>query len=163
MKRWFRPMSWVCLGGLLALFGLPQCACAQEGQGKYVTEAAVRLIKLVGSANKEGYALQDDKFSIGGGWLNQGKEKWVALYKVELEQGKKYRFIAVGDEDAKDVDLEVKDADGKVVARDVKTDPEAVVDFAPTASGTFAVQIRLYDSVRNLPCVCLAVVMTKKD
>lgn len=135
---------------------------AQEGQGKYITDASIRLTRLVAAANKDGYTLQDNSFSIGGGWLKQSKEKWIPLYSLKLEEGKKYRFIAAGDEDAKDVDLEIVDADGKRVALDDKTDPEAVVDFVPKASGTYQVRIRLYESMNNVPCVCLSVVLNRK-
>lgn len=135
---------------------------AQEGQGKYITDASIRLTRLVAAANKDGYTLQDNSFSIGGGWLKQSKERWIPLYSLKLEEGKKYRFIAAGDEDAKDVDLEIVDADGKRVALDDKTDPEAVVDFVPKASGTYQVRIRLYESMNNVPCVCLSVVLNRK-
>ena len=46
---------------------------AQQGQGQYVTEAAARLSKLIAAANKDGYILQDNNFSIGGGWLKQSQ------------------------------------------------------------------------------------------
>ena len=161
MKQWFRSTPVSCLASILAFLVLPLAASAQEGQGKYVAEAAIRLTKLVGTANQQGYGLQDSTFSVGGAWLKHSKETWVPLYTVKLEEGKKYRFIAAGDGDAKDVDLEVQDSDGKVVARDVKTDPEAVVDFTPAASGRYTVRIRLFDSVNQVPCMCLAVVMTK--
>lgn len=150
----------VCLASLWTLLGV-QHASAQEGQGKYVTEATVRLIKLIDASNKGGFTLQDNSFSIGGGWLKQSTETWVPLYTVQLTGGKKYRFLASGDADAKDVDLEVQDANGKVVAKDVKTDPDAVVEFTPQNTGRYLVRIRLYASDNNLPCVCLAVVMMK--
>jgi hypothetical protein len=76
-----------------------------------------------------------------------------------LTGGKKYRFIAAGDADARDVDLEVQDANGKVVAKDVRTDPEAIVEFTPQNTGRYLVRIRLYASDNHLPCFCLGVVM----
>jgi len=146
----------------LAVFASASRGSAQEGQGKYITEASVRLTRLISTANKDGYQLQENSFSIGGGWLKQSKETWVPIYKVSLEEGKQYRFLAARDEDAKDVDLEILDADGKRVAMDEKTDPEAVVDFVPNASGTYQVRIRLYDSMNNVPCACLSIVLNKK-
>ena len=80
---------------------------------------------------------------------------------VELTAGTKYRFLAAGDNNAKDVDLEVQDATGKVVVFDERTNPEAVVDFTPTVSGRYLVRIRLYDSQDRTSCVCLGVVMSK--
>jgi hypothetical protein len=135
-------------------------ASAQEGQGKYVTEAAARLVKLIDKANGEGYKLHDNVFSIGGGWLKQGNNNWVALFTVELQAGKTYRFLGAGDADAKDVDLELQ-LNGKVVASDTGTDPTAVVNYTPAAAGRYLVRLRLYDSDQNLPCVCLGIVMAK--
>src|ERR1700686_3957271 len=78
-------------------------------QGIFVSQASARLSKLVDKGNEDGYSLQNDSFSIGGGWLKQSQTKWVGLYTVQLTEGKKYRFLASGDNDAKDVDLRLKD------------------------------------------------------
>jgi hypothetical protein len=151
-----------CLASLLTLAGGQSRARAQEGQGKYITESTVRLIKLVDAGNKDGYSLQNDSFSIGGGWLKKSQSTWIPLYTIELKEGKKYRFLAAGDADAKDVDIQVVHAESnKVVAEDVETDATAKVDFTPKLSGRYQVRIRLYDSANNVPCVCLAVVMSK--
>jgi hypothetical protein len=155
-------MLGIGLASLVAVFGVESRASAQEeSQGKYITEATVRLTKLVAKANKDGYKLQDNTFSIGGGWLKQSTEVWVPLYTVQLEAGKKYRFLAAGDADAKDVDIEVQDAKGKTVASDTADDAEATVEYSPTAAGRYIVRIRLYASDKNLPCVCLGLVMSK--
>jgi hypothetical protein len=158
---WLGKAQLLCLASAVALFGAENRASAQDGQGSYVTQASARLIKLIDAANKQGYSLQDNSFSIGGGWLKQGADKWVVLYTIPLQEGKNYRFVAAGDADAKDVDLEVVDSSGKVVAQDVKDDPEAIVDYTPTSSGRYTVRIRLYASANNVPCVCLAVVLGK--
>ncbi len=134
----------------------------QGGQGQYVTEAAARLSKLVGAANKAGYVFQDNNFSIGGGWLKQSQENWVPLYTLNLKAGTKYRFIAAGDADAQDVDLDIRDSNGKTLKADTGTDPEAVVDFTPETTGKYLVRVRLYKSADNAPCLCLAVVMAGK-
>ena len=133
---------------------------AQEGQGKYVTQAAERLVKLINSANSEGYKLNDNAFTIGGGWLKQSETTWVALLNVDLKANKQYRFLAAGDGDAKDVDLEVQ-LDGKTVAADTKTDPTAIVNYTPGADGKYVVRLRLYASDNNDPCACLGIVMAK--
>jgi hypothetical protein len=55
----------------------------------------------------------------------------------------------------------VQDATGKTVASDTLTDPEATVEYTPQAAGRYTVRIRLYASDKNLPCVCLGLVMSK--
>ncbi len=164
MKITERGRFLVALTLAISLVGLlgAERARAQEGQGIYVTQASARLTKLIDNGNKDSYSLQDNSFSIGGGWLKQSTSNWVALYTVDLTAGKKYRFLAAGDNDAKDVDLEVQDAKGKVVAFDERTNPEAIVDFTPSASGRYLVRIRLYASVDDLPCVCLGIIMSGK-
>jgi hypothetical protein len=136
-------------------------ADAQEGQGIYVAQASARLTRRINTGNRDGFTLQNNSFSIGGGWIKQSKSDWVALFTVQLVADKNYRFLATGDDDARDVDIDIQDANGKTVAADVETSADASVDFTPRASGRYLVRIRLYDSRTNVPCVCLGVVMAK--
>jgi len=153
----------IFLMGLLALRGASDNAYAQ--QGKYYTQAASRLAMLIDKANGDGYRLATNKFSSGGGWLNQGTE-WVSLFTINLEAGKKYRFLAAGDEDARDVDLRVMDPAKTEVAKDVATDKTAEVDYTPKTSLRYLVQVRVYDSRAGkkgkVPSYTLATVMVGK-
>src|SRR3954469_6058549 len=92
----------------VAILAAGSPAQAQQGQGKYVTEAAGRLAKNIGAANADGFKLSDNTFSIGGGWLKQGSN-WVSLFTITMEQGKQYRVLASGDGDATDVDVDIQD------------------------------------------------------
>jgi hypothetical protein len=156
-----RPQGILSISLAIVLLG-SGTASAQQGQGKYVAEASARLIKLINSANGDGYILQDNSFSIGGGWLKQGRDLWVPLYTVQLQAGREYRFLASGDADARDVDLQIVGPGGNVVASDVDTAADAIVNFRPNASGRYEVRIRLYDSDNNLPCVCMGIMMIRK-
>ena len=133
----------------------------QESQGKYVTEAAQRLGQAVAQANRDGYKFTDDNFSIGGGWLRQGENNWVALFRVRLDRGVAYRIVAAGELDARDVDVQILDPNDKVMVADTATDPNATVNFVPNATQQYLVRVRLYASDQNLPCLCLAVVMQR--
>jgi hypothetical protein len=169
---WMRGVRGRCALGAVTVLAtvalLPgDTAQAQQGQGQYLTEAAARLGKLIASANKDGYYFYNNQFSVGGGWLQQGENNWVNLYTVTLEAGKNYRLMAAGDADARDVDLEIKDLNGKQVALDEDTASEAVINFSPTVTQKYLVRVRLFDSGadkqgRKLPCMCLAIVMVKK-
>lgn len=154
-------MVGLCLAAMLALPSAASVADAQEGQGKYVTEASAALIKLIDVSNTQGFALENDQFSIGGSWLKQSQTNWVPLYNIILKGGKQYRFLGAGDADTIDLDLRVVDATGKVVAADIGTESNAIVNFNPQADGKYTVQLRLYASKNNLPCMSLAVVMAK--
>jgi hypothetical protein len=152
-------LAFVGLASLATLLSGANRASAQ--QGPYITQASARLGKLVDKGNDDGYNLHNNSFSIGGGWLKKSKE-WVAIYTVQLTAGKKYRFLASGDDGAIDVDLRVKNADGDVKAKDDLEDKNAVVNYTPKVSGRHTVEIRLYDSTKNRDSVVLSVVMSKQ-
>jgi hypothetical protein len=162
-----------CVALLVAVWGVPaslpqaqvarpvQGSAQPEAQGKYVNSASARLVKLVDAGNRDGYKLQDNAFSIGGGWLKQSTSTWVPLYGLNLTAGKNYRFIAVGDLDARDLDLAVVNDLGNPVASDTANAPEAVVNFRPNKTGVYTVKLRLYASDNNEPSVCISTVMVK--
>lgn len=130
-------------------------------QGKYVNSSAARLVKMIDAANDNGYKLQSDGFSVGGAWLKQGKDHWVPVFTKTFKRGTNYRLIAVGDMDARDVDIQVLDSTGRVVASDTATSPEAIVNFTPTENGNYTIRLRLYASKNNVPSMCLAIVMER--
>jgi hypothetical protein len=131
---------------------------APPRQGPYITQATQRLTRLIDVANQEGYILTDDAFSIGGGWIKKGPE-WVTLYTVPLQAGKNYPVVAAGDNDARDVDVQILDANGNVVASDVATDADAVVTYRAGSNQRYSVRLRLYASDQDLPCVCLGILL----
>ena len=150
------------LVALVATFGSGAQVTGQEHQGKYVVEASERLSKIVQRGNADGYKLTDNNFSIGGGWLKQSQKDWVPLFTITLDQGREYRMLAAGDNDAKDVDLQIVDTtNNRVVAEDAGTEPTATLNFRPNNTQKYLIRIRLYDSDKNLPCVCLGIVMSK--
>jgi hypothetical protein len=150
----------VCLMSVLAVLGGADRASAQ--QGKYVTQASTRLAKLIDAGNTDGFSLADNSFSLGGGWLKKSQNDWIPIYSVNLTAGKKYRFLATGDDDAKDVDIRIMDPKGTQVAIDESTAVDAVVNFTPKVTGKYSVQIRLYDSMGDAPCVCISAMMKLK-
>jgi hypothetical protein len=159
----WRLLLFALAAGLIVVLAPPERAGAQQGQGQYVAEAAQRLGRLIGAANQDGYRLDNNQFSIGGGWFTQSKTDWVPLYAITLEAGKRYRLLAAGDTDARDVDLDVSDPAGKVVAADTTTAADARVDFTPDRTQKYLVRVRLYESRDNVPCLCLGIVLVQKQ
>jgi hypothetical protein len=151
----------VCLAGIIALLGAGSVT-AQQGQ--YVTQAAKRLSELIDRGNGAGYKLTTNKFSMGGGWLAQSKD-WTSLFTLTLEAGKQYRLLAAGDNDAMDVDLQLLDPAMNVVARDVKFDPTAEVDYTPAKTLKYTMQVRVFKSRMGakgqVPSFTIATVMSK--
>jgi hypothetical protein len=131
-----------------------------SAQGKYMAQATQRVGKLVDDASDTGYKLFSASF--GGGILRQGEDNWVALFSQSLESSLEYLVLASGDDDARDVDLEIRDENGKLVAQDIASiDANARIVFRPTATARYTVRIRLYASDRNQPCICVGVLMAK--
>ena len=162
-KTWLstygRFVAIACVASFVALVATDRAAA--QGQGEYITQAAARLSKQVGKGNQDGFTLQENIFSSGGGWLKKS-DKWVSLYTVQLNAGTAYRLLASGDNDAKDVDLRITDIKGdKEFAADTATAADAVVNFTPQTTGRYLIQIRLFDSRENLDAFCLSVVMQK--
>jgi len=162
-RRVLRPLTaGVCLAGIIALLGANSVTAQQ---GKYVSQAATRLSKLIDQGNGANYKLTTNHFSIGGGWLNQSMT-WTPLFSMTLEGGKAYRFLAAGDDDALDVDVRVMDMNGTQVAIDVARDATATVDYTPKKGGRHTVEVRVYDSRKGasgkkVPAYTMATVMAK--
>jgi len=153
-------------GGICLAMLLIATENANAQQGQYVTQAATRLGKLIDKGNSEGFRLAANKFSLGGGWLAQGTE-YVSLFTINLEAGKKYRFLAAGDDDARDVDIRVMDPSKNVVAEEAKTDATAEVDFTPKTSLRYLVQVRVFKSRaggsgKQVPAFTIGTVMVGK-
>jgi hypothetical protein len=146
--------------GLLAFLCQGQRAAAQ-GTTHFLKEAAGRLDGLYSQARKAGYQASPNGFSLAGGWLRKDQGTWVEMYSMVLERGKSYRFIASGDGDTIDLDLRITDESGRVLKADVGTEPDAIVDFVPNETKKYRIQLRLYDSRNNLPCVCVTAMLSK--
>jgi hypothetical protein len=63
--------------------------------------------------------------------------------------------------DARDVDIQVLDPDGRTVASDTLTAPEAIVGYTPTKTGRYSVRVRLYSSRDNLPAFVVAALLVR--
>jgi len=62
-----------------------------------------------------------------------------------LKRGQEYGFLAIGDETALDVDLQVVDSGGVEVAVDRREDEVAVATFKPKKAGKYLVRTIMYD------------------
>jgi hypothetical protein len=138
-----------------------------RAQGKsdafFLTEAIVRVTNLAKSAENIGAYGYNDGVSIVAGWV---KHKGSLTLNTPLTAGTTYMFLAGGDKDATDVDLEIFDPNGKKVAWDTTAFPEAIVTYTPTVSGTYPMKLTLFDSRertsgKNVSCVCAAVILKK--
>lgn len=146
---------------IVVIFGFAAEGSSQQAPGTYIKEAANRLADLVNTAAKQGFSVQSNAFSTGGAMIKKDANRWIPIYTVQLTEGRAYVLLAAGDNDAKDLDLDIQDTSGKTLAEDTLTSPTAVVSFTPKVSGRYTVRLRLYDSRDDLPCYCLATVMAR--
>lgn len=73
------------------------------------------------------------------------------IWTVPLQRGATYRIFAVCDNDCSDVDLEVFDARGGFVGRDVQTNDTPYVEITPTQDGVAYARIWLA-ACESEPC-----------
>ncbi len=74
------------------------------------------------------------------GQLNEGTEQ---AYAVELEGGKCYAILALGDSDVHDLSLSLRDAAGREVDRDEAGDARPTVRVCPQNTGNFTMVVRM--------------------
>lgn len=134
---------------------------AAQAQGKKTTpfllDSFDRATDLADKADRAGYGLAAG-ISVMGCWLDEGKD---IFFNRQLVGGLTYRFIASGDRDAQDVDIEVRDATGRTVASDLRVNLDGDLLFTPQVTANFSIRVVLARSRNRLPCVCTAVVMEK--
>ena len=76
----------------------------------------------------------------------------TSVHSVTLSAGEEYLFYAVCDQDCGDVDLFLYDPSGSLVATDssvqAHTDfptANAEIEYEPTSSGTYRLEVKIYD------------------
>ncbi len=64
-------------------------------------------------------------------------------FQIQLEGGRCYAILAVGDQSVTNLDLHLLDARGREVDRDVAGDARPTVRVCPTASGNFTMRVQM--------------------
>lgn len=102
-----------------------------------------------GAAIDENFALLDADMRARGyealGTSSRGElgEAGTNAYDVDLEGGKCYAILAVGDSGVRNLDLTLLDASGREVDRDVASDTRPIVRVCPSADGHYRMQVRM--------------------
>ncbi len=61
-----------------------------------------------------------------------------------LTQGGRYGFVAVGDDNVTDIDLQLVDQDGNMVDEDINVDNFAAVTFDPQQNGVYDLRVIMF-------------------
>lgn len=114
------------------------------GPGVYMRQA---MDQVVGAARRVAtagnYGLNDQGMCLMGAFL---EPKGKVSVNYELRAGETYVFIGGGDEDVKDLDIQITDAAGNLVKEDTLVDAIPVVEITPTRTQTFTVTLDLFDA-----------------
>jgi hypothetical protein len=116
---------------------------------------------MVDASIRSGYRVNGNSFFMGGALLKQSQQNWVGLATVDLDPARSYVFLAAGDGDATDVDIQIVNSSGAVVAQDATANVEATVEYRPNVGGRYTIRMRLYASQGNAPCYCIAAMLGK--
>ena len=73
------------------------------------------------------------------------------VWRIDLTANTEYRFLGACDVDCSNVDIELIDSRGGVVASDMLSDDFPVVSFTPPANGTYYARL-LMQSCTRAPC-----------
>ncbi|RUL87557.1 hypothetical protein [Tautonia sociabilis] len=147
------------LPAMLAVVLFPSLGLAQPGDwtpGVYMTQAMGRVMGAVRAiSDKSDYGYDGpNTVCFMGGYFRPGA---TIGFNRHLERGRPYAFIGGGDEDAVDVDIEIFDEAGNLVAEDTKTDAEPTILYTPPRSGTYTIEVTLYDAPES--CFCALAVL----
>lgn len=86
------------------------------------------------------------------------------VYLVTLYQGNEYKFQAVGDKNAVNIDVILYDSEGKLQTQDLKEDisREAMITFKPTKTSTYYVTVYADKIVEGIESAGVALAVTYK-
>lgn len=134
-------------------------AAADWVPGKRMNEAMARMLAAGMKASDTSDFGFDRDVCTCAGFVQVGK---AVGFNRTFTAGQSYMLLGGGDDNARDVDLEVFDSAGKKVAADTDDDPAPVVRFTPKATGTYSFRLTLVGASNpKAGAFCAAVVMRK--
>ncbi|MEM6961588.1 MAG: hypothetical protein AAF550_07590 [Myxococcota bacterium] len=104
-----------------------------------------------GASLDENYRVLDSEMRARGyepiGTANRGslEHNRDQNFSLNLEGGKCYAIVAVGDNRVRDLDLFVLDSSRREIDRDIETDARPIVRVCPEQSGAFTMRVRMHN------------------
>ena len=143
MTRLLRTIAVAALPAAVALIGVATVASAQDAGWREI---------IMKQMEAGGESLAKAGFSPTGpvyfGALNQGESIIVG---VQLDAGKSYKIVGACDRECKDLDIVLYDASGTVVDKDVEEDDVPIVEYRPSSTGKYRIEISMATCSAN-PC-----------
>lgn len=122
----------------------------------YLTQAFIRVTDSAAGAAKLGNFGYQEGISILGAWVNAGDDCKFSIY---FAKDVNYMIVAGGDNDAQNVNVEIINEAGRVVATEDREAPDAMVTFLPTEGAYYTLRLILAKAQKNVPCVCVVCVL----
>lgn len=124
-----------------------------EAEIETVRTTIVKALTAAKSASQGGkLGLYSDGSCVLGAFLRQGETITV---KTTLQADTSYVFVAVGDDNAVDVDVAVRSEAGVRLTSDTDENKTAVTGYRPQRSGDYQVGVHLYKSKGDSFCVLI--------
>lgn len=131
---------------------LPTASTAQDQwePGRHMTQAVARVmgsVRGLSEISEYGYA---DDVCIMAAFVQPDKK---VAFERNFRRGEEYLIVGGGDDDVKDLDLEVLDANGRVIDHDEETDATPLLLFTAPQTGRYTIRQHLYDAPVGSFCV----------
>lgn len=125
------------------------------GPGTFMIQSIGAVLQgalAIGDGSAIGF--DDEAHCLFGAYVANGSS--IAVTRV-LQAGKTYVFLGGGDDDVADLDIEVRNEAGRVVAKDDDDDNTPIVLYSPEGTAKFSIQLSLYKSRTSSSFVSLAI------
>lgn len=139
-----------------------QSAASADGQAMLTPEQRAQLEALVRSYLDEAVRRNGGGMSPAAGFNDEIADMQPSTdhrWQVNLVAGTPYRILGGCDNECSNLDIELIDSRGGVVASDMSPNDFPVVNFTPAANGSYIVRV-LMQACSVAPCYAGARVMT---
>ena len=138
-RRATNHFSAIALGALTLIALASTAHAATDTTKQSLQQARDRMISGATALDSKSYAY-DGVTPFALAFIDR---KNSASMTTPLQAGTAYAFVGVGDDDATDVDVIIKDSAGRIVAQDVDDDAIAAAPFTPAKSGKYTITLKL--------------------
>lgn len=149
--RGFLPLPMIVV---FASFGALSAAPSRAEQpwppGEYMVQALAEMLNTVRFvSDKSDIGYDDGNICLIGVLIQPGE---AYSFRREFRKGMQYALVTAGDEDVKDVDIEVLDEDGELIVKDDSKERDAWVEFTPRRTESLTIRLILAGAKQGSFC-----------
>ena len=132
----WRKLAFVATGSVALCCGAASLVGAQPTQA-YIADILQQIREFEAVFRQRGYP-RTHRMAV-----KQQDKRSVEKFTVNFDSGKTYFVVAVCDRDCDDVDIQVRDASGHVIAEDTGKDDKPIVQIDPDYDGPHEVRVAI--------------------